>query len=176
MTMNKPALTQKLLKEILYYHPGNGVFVWIKPCTGVTVGNRAGAVHETTGGKRYIRIKINGQSYRAHRLAFLYMIGEWPENDVDHEDGNGLHNWWDNLREADDAENCKNQRLPSNNTSGVIGVGFHIASGKWRSKVVVDKVTIALGYFFDWFDAVCARKSAENKYGFHPNHGQDRPL
>ena len=107
--------TQQELKRQLHYNPETGVFTWLVSNNNrIRVGDKAGAV---SSGKSYCRIKINGKSYGAHRLAFFYMHGEFPLKDVDHVDGNGLNNKWLNLRQVTHQENQKNQRLRKDNTS-----------------------------------------------------------
>jgi len=125
-------LTQEYLKSILHYNQETGDFTWlIKPSVAVKKGSIAGALALNHIGKKYRRIKINYKSYRAHRLAFFYMTGEWPKDQVDHEDGNGMHNWWNNLRLATQEKNQRNRKLQENNKSGVCGVFFDKETNKW---------------------------------------------
>lgn len=168
-------ITQELLKQLLHYDPETGVFTWRVARGGSQVGDVAG--HECfKGTKAYIIMGINGRIDRAHRLAFVYMTGDWPNDEVDHINGDGTDNRWDNLRDATRVENCRNMRLHNHNTSGVSGVSWRKQRDKWRAYITVENRQINLGHFTEWWDAVCARKSAERHYGFHPNHGTDRPL
>ena len=93
-----------------------------------------------------------------------------------HEDSNGLINKWTNLRLASHTENQRNKRLFGNNTSGCTGVYWHKSNNRWQPSISVNGKSIYLGRFIDRFDAICARKSAERKYGYHVNHGVSRPL
>jgi hypothetical protein len=99
-----------------------------------------------------------------------------PEHGIDHEDGNGLNNRWENLRDVTRLENMRNRRKYKNNTSGVVGVVWNKARGKWQVQIKVKGTLIFLGYFVNKDDAIKARKKADIKYGFHKNHGEDRPL
>ena len=72
----------------------------------------------------YITIGINGIKYQSHRLAFLYITGEFPPSCVDHKDRNGLNNKWNNLRKANKTQNLANSKIRSDNTSGFRGVHF----------------------------------------------------
>lgn len=131
-------------------------------------------------------IKIGSLSYRkigvtnllkspigAHSVVWMLVHGECPDV-IDHIDGNGLNNRIDNLRNVSHSENLRNSRISKANTSGCTGVYWNKNLNKWISIIRVDCKSLSLGYFEDWFEAVCARKSAENKYGYHENHGRPK--
>jgi len=162
-------ITQKELKESLHYNPETGVFVWLaSPHGKVNAGDIAGFTDKTTG---YIKITVNSKKNYAHRLAWLYMTGEWPEDQIDHDDRVRANNKWDNLFAATNQENNKNKSKQKNNTSGVTGVSWFARDKIWRARVTINDKEKHLGYFVDKFEAVCARMSANNKYDFHENHG-----
>ena len=95
---------------------------------------------------------------------------------IDHKDGNGLNNTKTNLREVDRQANGMNTPIPSNNTSGVMGVSA-TESGSYRAYITVDGVQQNLGTFVHMSDAVSARRDAEVKLGFYKNHGRtDNPV
>lgn len=165
---NCSMITQSELKELFRYDPETGLFtrlVYRSP--NAKIGYIAG----TIGVAGYIQIKINMQLYQAHRLSWLYMTGEWPENDIDHENHKRSDNRWKNLREVTRAENLKNKSLGKNNTSDVMGVHWEKSFKKWTAYIAMNNKRIFLGRFFDKFEAICRRKSAENKHNFHENHG-----
>jgi hypothetical protein len=168
-------ITQEQLKELLHYCPETGVWTWAISRGTKSKDSIAGGV-TTISGKKYIRIKIFGRLFYAHRLAFLYLNGVLPSNNVDHEDGNGLNNSWENLRDTTFIDNQKNKRRPANNTSGTAGVCWYKNSKKWQAFITVNRKQMKLGYFSKKEDAIAARKKAESEFGFHPNHGTDRPL
>lgn len=171
-------LTQERLKEALHYNPDTGIFKWkIATSDRIRPGHIAGCIATNkVNKKQYLVIGLYGTNYLAHRLAFLYMTGMFPVDGIDHQDGDGLNNQWVNLRPANNIENSRNTRLPANNTSGHIGVCWDKSRNKWTSRIKVNQITINLGRYDDFFEACCSRKSAENKYNFHPNHGTNRPL
>ena len=156
------------LRYLLSYDQHTGEFMWTG--AGNRPAKRASTKPDTGSG--YVRIKVDGRSYLRSRLAFLYMTGLMPADQIDHIDGNRSNDSWGNLRPATSSENAKNRKTPSNNTTGVIGLHWHKAVGKWYATIKVSQKPQYLGVFDDWFDAVCARKSAENKFNFHPNHGR----
>lgn len=170
-------VTQEELKKLLHYDQEVGVFTWIsKPNRKIKLGSVAGRIFKSGSGKNYIRIKINNREYLAHRLAFLYTNGSFPEQEVDHMNGNGTDNRLCNLRMVTSKENCKNLRITSANKSGVCGVLWNKKSNKWQSYICLDRKMKHLGFYSSIFDAACARKSAELIYNFHKNHGSARPL
>lgn len=112
---------QEFLKSRLEYDTETGLFTRIKGVPGNkgSVGNVTGNI----GDEGYVVINFRGKKKKAHRLAWLYMTGDWPEKDVDHMNGDRADNRWVNLRAADDSINAQNQRGPSsNNKSGYLGV------------------------------------------------------
>ena len=117
----KKSITQEELRSALLYDPEAGIFTWLRISQfahRVRVGDVAGYVH---GG--YIEIGVRGRYYKAHRLAWLYMTGEWPTPEVDHINGRPSDNRWVNLRLADRALNCQNIRSArKDNARGFLGV------------------------------------------------------
>lgn len=159
-------ITAERLREILEYDPDTGHF--INRCVR---GNQAkGIVAGTKGVTGYIQIRIENVFYTGHRLAFLYMEGEWP-SEVDHINHIRHDNRWENLRIVTRQGNTRNRSKPSNNTSGMVGVTYYAERSQYRAFIGVDYKFIHLGYFDNFFDAVCARALAEDKYNFHYNHG-----
>ncbi len=166
--MLNTSLTQKKLKMLLRYNPETGVFIWrIRVSRNIFANDIAGS-HNSYG---YMRITINRESHLAHRLAWFYVYGVWPEDQLDHINHIRDDNRIKNLREASARVNGKNQSLSERNTSGICGVHWCKARSTWRAAIRCDRVDLHLGSFADKFEAICARKSAENKYDFHENHG-----
>lgn len=120
----------------------------------------------------YLQGSIFGRKYGAHRVLWALIHGEWPDGKIDHIDGNPANNELSNLRVVSHQENCRNQKRPKSNVSGVAGVGFHKQTKKWRARITVDFQQINLGVFPDFESAVAARRAAEIAHGFHPNHGR----
>lgn len=129
-------LTQQFLKSILLYDPIAGTWTWLyrhssRPQWNARfAGNPAGGLDPDTG---YLRIRIGNKLFYAHRLAFLYVTGNWPINEGDHENLDRADCRWNNLRDATHAENNTNKPNRSDNTSGYKGVSFDKKSGKWVS-------------------------------------------
>lgn len=169
--MHTQIITQKQLKGFVNYSPMTGLFSW-KYSRGST---KAGRVAGWTCDDCYIKIQINGKAYGAHRLAVLYMTGNFPEHEIDHINHDALDNRWHNLRSVTHLENGKNQSLFRNNASGHTGVYRQNhrgkPTGKWLAHIRVNGVRIWLGTHATKSDAIAARAAANRKYGFHKNHG-----
>src|SRR5579859_863508 len=111
-------ITQEYLKSIIFYDPETGMFKWIKAKFGRTLNKWI-----TTEDKQGYRvIKIDGTQYFAHRLAWLYMTGEWPDYEIDHKDTIKNNNIWLNLREADHQQNQFNKNPCYTSTTEIKGV------------------------------------------------------
>ena len=157
-------LNQKTLKKYLNYDPETGVFKRKINSGKAKIGDVAGGIN----GSGYICIRINSVKYRAHRLAWLYVHGKFPDNQIDHINRVKTDNRIENLRDVTQSVNGRNRNLPSNNTSGHIGV-------KWNKKQQAWKVTVCqvhYGSFKSKLDAVAKVKSVHKKLGFHENHGR----
>ena len=112
-------------------------------------------------------------NHKMHRVLWVTFNGPIPEGmDIDHINGDRLDNRPENLRIVTRKENMRNSKRYVTNISGVTGVGWVNRESKWRAKVMIDYKMKHLGYYDDWFEAVCARMSANNRYGFHENHGR----
>lgn len=134
-------ITVERLKQALYYDPSTGMFVRLESGGGVKAGSMAGWVAQG-----HLHISIDGEKYEAHRLAWFYMTGKWPQVEIDHEDVDGLNNRWINLREATKGQNRANKRKQKNNTSGFKGV-FRHPDGKWQAKIGHQNKQYHLGLF-----------------------------
>jgi hypothetical protein len=144
-------LTAEKLRDCLSYDPETGVFVRLtcKQQPGL-VGKIAGSF---AGNRGYTQISVGGRLYKAHRLAWLYVYGAWPQGDLDHANGNRADNRIANLREATRSQNNHNGPTRANNKHGVKGVvhiahvrGFPLAK-PWRARLTVGRRQIHLGYF-----------------------------
>ncbi|TPJ97631.1 HNH endonuclease [Mesorhizobium sp. B2-5-9] len=138
-------ITQESLKEILHYDPVTGIFTWlVAKSMSVKVGMCAGTQVGIGG---HVRIKIDGTSYYAHRLAWLYVHGKWPNGDLDHRNVVKSHNWVANLREATPSQNRANAPLRPDNSSGFKGVYWRPERGLWHAQIRKDGKCYHLGYF-----------------------------
>lgn len=160
-------LTQKIL-SLFSYDPSTGIITNIVSRGRAKAGGEAGT--KTPLGYRVITVGY--KRILAHRLAFVFMTGSLPDGEVDHINGDGMDNRWENLRVVSRAENMRNVRRSKYNMSGISGVTWIHIRSKWGAQISVGNKTKKLAYTSDFFEACCARKSAENKFNFHENHGR----
>lgn len=157
----------KFCMEYLSYNEMDGTITWKKQKGAAAKGSLAG--YE---GIKYCQIRINKKLYGLHRIVWLMNYGALPRPHVDHIDHNGLNNRIENLREVSHQDNFKNRPLTKNNTSGQCGVYFCKERKKWAAFIRVSGKMKALGRTTKFEDAVKLRKNAEEKYGYHENHGK----
>ncbi len=145
--------------RLLHYDPDTGVFRWKQLRRGITPGKVVGNVQAPERHRispRH-RVFVSGKSYLAHRLAWFMYYGEWPEQEIDHRDGNGSNNSILNLRYATSTQNNLNTPLRSDNTSGAKGVVFDRRNGKWRAVATINKKAYSLGGYLTKAEAIQAR-------------------
>lgn len=158
--MSKQILTQEHLRSMFDYNEHTGLFVRRKatPIRGHKVGD--------VMPNGYLRIGVDRQRYLAHRLAWFYVFGVWPENEIDHIDGNKLNNRIANLRDATPSMNQHNKRLMANNTSGIQGVSWDAHNGKWAATIQAFKRKYFLGRFNTLTEARQVREAAKRELHF----------
>ena len=162
-------VTRDKLKEIFDYNPENGLFIRLVRTAPIAPAGRIAGSLKDTG---YINIVIKGRPYKAHRLAWLYVYGEWPEGEIDHINHIKHDNRIANLRDVSKSENMRNVSIRKSNTSGVIGVTQYPDGKRWRADIRVDSKTMFLGLFDTKEEAITERIKANIKYGYHKNHGK----
>jgi len=150
-------LTQVVLKELLHYNPKSGVFKWREGRKGA----RKSLVAGTTDACGYVQICVEGTHYKAHRLAFLYMKGYFPEHQVDHKYGIRDDNRWAELQHATKFCNMQNCVKNRRNTSGYPGVTWSKRGGKWVAQAGLNLKVRGLGYHETKLDAALARLTFE---------------
>jgi hypothetical protein len=151
-------LTQSRLKELLHYEPETGWFTWRVNNSVSKVGERAGGLH----GFGYRTIGLDYNKYLEHQLAWLYMTGEWPTFEVDHENKIRNDNRWINLRDFTKSENGHNTHIDRRSKTGYRGVYPH---GKgFRSRYHIDNKDIDLGWYNTIAEARVARLLSELKH------------
>jgi len=153
-------ITQVYIKSILDYDQDTGIFKWkVKKAARMNIGDIAGYLNP----KGYVRISINLKVYSAHRLAWLYVIGELPAYQIDHINRVRSDNRFCNLRQATNKLNQENTNTRKDNSSGICGVNLR-QNNKWIARIQHNSLRINLGTYATFEEAVQARRIAEKQY------------
>lgn len=136
--------------ELLDYDKDTGIFKWKKQRRGIKTDVPLG----TDNGFGYLRITVLGKSYYAHRLAWFYIHGTMPKEEIDHINGNKSDNRIENLRSLSRQGNAQNRNThQKNNDSHMLGVSWHKKAKKWQVHICVYKQRKYLGLFENMNDA-----------------------
>lgn len=158
---SRAKLTQELAKDLFDYRE-DGVLLWKINKRHTNVGDEAGRLSSHRYPRtEYLRIKIAGRSYGAHRIVWLWHHGYLPEHEIDHINRVSTDNRIENLREVTRTCNLRNTGNHSQNTSGVKGVNYHKGHGKWEAKIQADRKIIHVGEHDSFLEAVCHRLAVE---------------
>jgi len=156
---------RKYLMSVLNYDKITGLFTWkTKVSRKIVPGQITGCPRANNG---YLRIGINGKTYYAHRLAWLFVYGYFPEHQIDHINRDRTDNRIKNLREATQSCNSRNCKTPKNNSSGVKGVFFDKVNRKWVAVIRAKGKNRYLGRYKHLANAVCARLAGEQALGWN---------
>ena len=153
-------LTQDRLKELFHYDADTGVFVYKIKNKISNVGDVV-ALNQKS---KYLKCTIDGGQYKLHRLAWLYVYGYWPNDQIDHIDHNPSNNAIANLRDVSSAQNHQNRAHKTKSASGHLGVTWHKRDKRWQAYIELNGKNIHLGQYTDLDVAIAARKQAELKY------------
>jgi hypothetical protein len=157
----REALTAEAVRQLLDYDPATGLFRWKARTPEMFAGRKyskdrecsrwnaryAGYIAGSVENDGYLAIKIDGKKHKAHRLAWLFMTGAWPIDEIDHIDRIRTNNAFGNLRESTRNGNAWNKGRQINNTSGFKGVSYYKRYNKYMASIRVNRKQINLGYF-----------------------------
>jgi len=164
-------LTQDRLKELLHYDPDTGLFTRMKTVSG---NSKKGTFAGRINAHGYVQISVDYTRHSGHRLAWLYVYGEFPPGDLDHINRDRSCNQIANLRLCTRSGNNQNQGFSLKNTSGFKGVTWHKGLQKWQAQIQINHKNMHLGVFGEISDAASVRRAAESKY--HPfSFGASKP-
>lgn len=150
------------VRRLLRYEPETGTFFWRVDTKNTATGDVAGC-RQSRG---YWHIKINRRLYMAHRLAWLYVTGDWPVGHVDHINGDRGDNRFANLRIATNSENARNSKMRINNACGYKGVHYKKRLNKFVAQIRVNGRVYHLGVFKTAAEAHAAYcKAATESFG-----------
>jgi hypothetical protein len=174
--MSKHDVTQQELAERLSYDPITGHLTWISKGNAkkVVVGSRAGSV--SPHGHRVLN--LNGYLYPEHHIIWRLHYGAWPSGFLDHDNHNEQDNRLINLVDVTQAVNNRNQSKRIDNSTGHVGIWINKqnAKKKFMSEVTFEGKRVHLRSHYTLEDAIATRQVILEQYGFHPNHGIDKPI
>ena len=160
VTFKKPDISLEKVKSLLDYDPCTGVFTWKVTKRRMVKGAVAGFMTSTG----YKRICILGHELKAHRLAWFYVYGCWPDGELDHINRNRIDNKISNLRNASRSVNSHNRSCI--NKTGHLGIFYNKSKTKYTAGIGYNNVFYRFGTFENIEDAIAAYKEAESKmYG-----------
>lgn len=157
----KKNISQERLKELFIYNPDTGYFTRRKSIQGCAKGSIAGCLQ-----RGYRGICVDRKKYRAHRLAWLYVYGYFPEHEIDHINRDRDDNRIGNLREATRLCNARNANIPISNKTGIAGVAIDTERNKYLAYIQVNYKHKNLGRYNTLAEAAKARWEGEVKYDF----------
>lgn len=160
-TAQEVKVTGSMLEMLLSYDPETGIFTRKITTNPNSVAGEEVSFENDDG---YIIVTVGGARLRAHRLAWVWMTGRWPDQDIDHENRDRSDNKFLNLREATRSQNLQNARLRDSNKTGHKGVHYCRQRKKFVAQIKVNKKTVCLGRFLLLEEAVAVRVAAEKEH------------
>ena len=141
--MNLPSSSR--VRELLHYDPESGAFIWKAKSSPIANNTRVGGPAGHVGPTGYLEIGLDNVLHKAHRLAWLYMTGEWPIDEIDHINTDRADNRWCNLREANRAQNQRNASRRIDNKTGFKGVGKRNNANTYIARIRINGEQVYLG-------------------------------
>lgn len=152
----------KFIEDNLSYDEASGNFYWLENRANGKI--KSGSLAGSKTVKGYRQIRIFGKWYKCHRLVWLIETGDWPNDQIDHINRDGLDNRFQNLREVSNYQNCVNRKR--NSKSGSLGVYYDQKNKKWATGSYKNGKYVNLGRY-------ATRGEAEKVYN---NFNKDRAI
>jgi len=149
------------IREAFSYDAETGILRWAERRNHRT---RRGAAVGSRTPKGHLRVVIDGQPILVHRVIWAHVYGTWPENQIDHINGNPSDNRLSNLRPATNRQNQCNAKTRVDNTTGRVGVYWAANVGKWRPMIRLNGKNVCLGLYETFPEAVAVREQAEREH------------
>jgi hypothetical protein len=157
-------ITHEIACALFDYDPETGLLTWKFSSAQIKQGSEVGTNSSTPKScTKYRAVRLFGLNYKIHRIIWLMQTGEYPKGDIDHIDGNGLNNKWENLRDVTHSQNLMNAAVRSDSTTGYKGVSYDKARERWYAYINIDGKRKMLGRHRTLQEAVTARSNAEKE-------------
>jgi hypothetical protein len=175
--INKDNMTSEIANKYLIYDAETGILTRrYKYHQNVIAGKRACRPCNNKK-QNHLDVSLCGKNYPAHRIIWLMIYGNFPKNHIDHINHDETDNKLINLREVSQCENNRNNSKRADNTSGVTGVWISKINSKKKFIAEIQnkekqKITKA---FYTLASAKHQRKLWEKEFGYHNNHGINKP-
>lgn len=153
-------IIQQELFQLYVYDSEKGIFFHAENKPRAKSGKQVGTITK----QGYVLINVKGKTQKAHRMAWLYVYGEWPILGIDHINGNPTDNRISNLRIANQSQNIANAKVFKTNRFGAKGVGFRKDTQRWTARIMVNYKNISLGCFGSFEEAKSAYQKAAKHY------------
>ena len=153
-------ITQLLLQNLLDYNPISGIFTRkVRTSNRIKAGDQAGSLDKAG----YLCIRVNGKTYKAHRLAWLYVSGNLPTGEIDHINGDKADNRIVNLRDVTKSVNQQNRKFVR---------GYSRDGNRWKAQVRFDGKWKHLGCYGTEQEAHAAYLLAKNEVHMKAREGK----
>ncbi|RUR48836.1 HNH endonuclease [Vreelandella populi] len=177
-------ITPLVLRQLLDYDKFSGHLTWrerppelfstvgsFKTWNARFSGKRAGRVQTKDNSYRRRTVDVFGKGFLEHRLIWMLVTGHHPPEEIDHINGDGTDNRWENLRASSREENCHNMAMNTRNTSGVTGVGWNKRQKNWSAYCHLKGKYYSLGNFQEIDVAAMEVMEFRAEHGFSARHG-----
>lgn len=149
------------IRRAFAYDAETGVLRWAERRSNRT---KPGDLAGSRTRKGHLRVSVEGQNILVHRIIWALVHGVWPEDQIDHINGDPADNRIANLRPATNRQNQHNAKTRTDNTTGRVGVYWAANVGKWRPMIRVNGKNVCLGLYETFAEAVAARERAEREH------------
>jgi len=146
-------ISQKRLKEVVTFDEETGEFFYVE--NGLPAGWNCDG---------YVRVRIDGADYQAHRLVWFLLYGYFPQIDIDHIDKDRSNNRPNNLRLATRSQNMLNTSAHKDSATGIKNVSFRKDTGKFSVRLSIDGKYKVIGSYNSLEEAAIVAKNAREKY------------